>query len=89
MPKANKIKHIQLLSFYLVWSSSDVPHMYDIRCHDIMEPNSVGRLSGGSVTKQCSGQNWKTTQNRLTQYSIKMYHLRKNGTVIVIEMNMV
>ena len=66
--------------------------MYDIRCRDIMEPNSVGRLSGGSVTKQCSGQNWKTTQNRLTQYSIiKKYHLRKNGTVIVIviEMNMV
>ena len=25
--------------------------MYDIRCRDIMEPNSVGRLSGGSVTK--------------------------------------
>ena len=60
--------------------------MYDIRCRDIMEPNSVARLSGGSVTKQCSGQ------NRLTQYSIiKKYHLRKNGTVIVIviEMNMV
>ena len=66
--------------------------MYDIICRDIMEPNIVGRLSGGSVTKQCSGQNWKTTQNRLTQYSIiKKYHLRKNGTVIVIviEMNMV
>ena len=64
--------------------------MYDIRCRDIMEPNSVGRLSGGSVTKHCSGQNWKTTQNRLTQYSIiKKYNVRKNGTVIVIEMNMV
>ena len=66
--------------------------MYDIRCRDIMEPNSVKRLSGGSVTKQCSGQNWKTTQNRLTKYSIiKKYHLRKNGTVIVIviEMNTV
>ena len=25
--------------------------MYDIRCRDVMEPNSVGRLSGGSVTK--------------------------------------
>ena len=62
--------------------------MYGIRCRDIMEPNSAGRLSGGSVTKQC--QNWKTIQNRLTQYSIiKKYHLRKNGTVIVIEMNMV
>ena len=64
--------------------------MYDIRCRDSVEPNSVGRLSGGSVTKQCSAQNWKTTQNRLTQYSIiKKYNLRKNGTVIVIEMNMV
>ena len=77
---------------YYVLSSSDVPHMYGIRCRDIMEPNSAGRLSGGSVTKQLSGQNWKTIQNRLTQYSIiKKYHLRKNGTVIVIviEMNMV
>ena len=66
--------------------------MYDIRCRDVMEPNSVGRLSGGSVTKQCSGQNWKTTQNRLTQNAIiKKYHLRKNGAVIVIviEINMV
>ena len=53
MPKAKEyLKNIQLLSFYL-----DVPHLYDIRCRDIMEPNRVGRLSGGSVTKQCSGQN--------------------------------
>ena len=63
--------------------------MYNIRCRDIMELNSIA-MPSGSVTKQCSGQNGKTTQNRLTQNSIiKKYHLHKNGTEIVIEMNMV
>ncbi len=36
-------KNTHFLSFYLVWSSSVVPH---IRCCDIMEPNSIARLSG-------------------------------------------
>ena len=68
--------------------------MYDIRCRDIMEPNSVTRLSGGSVTKSLLRPKRENNPNRLTQNSIiKKYHLRKNGTVIVIviviEMNMV
>ena len=64
--------------------------MYDIRCRDIMKPHSVARLSGGSVTKSVLRPKRDNNPNRLTQHSIiKKYHLRKNGTVIVIEMNMV
>ena len=66
--------------------------MYDIRCRDIMKRHSVARLSGGSVTKSVLRPKRENNPNRLTQNSIiKKYHLRKNGTVIVIviEMNMV
>ena len=66
--------------------------MYDIRCRDIMKPHSVARLSGESVTKSVLRPKRENNPNRLTQNSIiKKYNLRKNGTVIVIviEMNMV
>ena len=66
--------------------------MYDIRCNDIMKPHSFARLSGGSVTKSVLRPKQENNPNRLIQNSIiKKYHLRKNGTVIVIviEMNMV
>ena len=58
-------------------------YRYAIGCCNIMELNIVASLSG-SVTEHCSGQNWKTNQNSIH----KKCNLRKNGTVIVIEMNM-
>ena len=58
--------------------------MYDIRCRDIMEPNSLARLIGASVTKTVLRPKLENNPNQLTQNSIiKKYHLRKNGTVII------